>query len=35
VTANCFLHGGVDMVIMWHPEAVKMVKHSLDVLMQP
>ncbi len=35
VTANCFLHGGVDMVIMWHPEAVKMVKHSLDALMQP
>jgi len=34
VTANCFLHGGVDMVIMWHPEAVKMVKHTLDELMQ-
>jgi acetyl-CoA decarbonylase/synthase complex subunit delta len=34
VTANCFLHGGVDMVIMCHPEAVKMVKHALDGLMQ-
>ncbi|HUT75048.1 MAG TPA: CO dehydrogenase/acetyl-CoA synthase subunit delta [Armatimonadota bacterium] len=34
VTANCFLHGGVDMVIMWHPEAVKVVKHTLDGLMQ-
>ena len=34
VTANCFLHGGVDMVILWHPEAVKLVKHTLDGLMQ-
>jgi acetyl-CoA decarbonylase/synthase complex subunit delta len=34
VTANCFLHGGVDMVILWHPEAVKLVKHTLDDLMQ-
>lgn len=34
VTANCFLHGGVDMVIMWHPEATKLVKDTIDKLMQ-
>jgi acetyl-CoA decarbonylase/synthase complex subunit delta len=34
VTANCFLHGGADMVILWHPDAVKMVKHTIDELMQ-
>lgn len=34
VTANCFLHGGVDMVIMWHPEAVRLVKQTIEQLMQ-
>ncbi|UCH34313.1 MAG: acetyl-CoA decarbonylase/synthase complex subunit delta [Armatimonadota bacterium] len=34
VTANCFLHGGVDTVIMWHPEAVQLVKQAIDKLMQ-
>ena len=34
VTANCFLHGGVDMIIMWHPQAVQLVKRTIDGLMQ-
>lgn len=33
VTANCFLHGGVNMLIMWHPEAVALVKRTIDGLM--
>jgi acetyl-CoA decarbonylase/synthase complex subunit delta len=34
VTANCFLHGGVDMVILWHPETVQLVKRTIEGLMQ-
>jgi acetyl-CoA decarbonylase/synthase complex subunit delta len=33
VTANNFLHGGVDILVMWHPEAVALVRKTLDALM--
>ncbi len=32
-TATSFLLGGTDILIMWHPEAVRLVRESLDQLM--
>ncbi len=34
-TATVFLHGGCDILVMWHPEAVKMVREVIDELMKP
>jgi acetyl-CoA decarbonylase/synthase complex subunit delta len=33
-TANSFLHAGVDILVMWHPEAVAQVKRAIDDLMK-
>lgn len=33
MTANCFLHGGTDLLVMWHPAAVEQTRKSLDRLM--
>jgi acetyl-CoA decarbonylase/synthase complex subunit delta len=32
-TANLFLHGGTDILIMWHPQAVAQVKSTIADLM--
>lgn len=32
-TANLFVHGGTDILIMWHPQAVAQVKHTIADLM--
>jgi len=32
VTANNFLHGGVDILVMWHPDAVALVRKTIDAL---
>ena len=32
-TATSFLMAGTDLLVMWHPEAVRLVKQSLDQLM--
>lgn len=29
VTAQLFVHGGTDVLVMWHPEAVRLVKESI------
>ncbi|MBC7286712.1 MAG: acetyl-CoA decarbonylase/synthase complex subunit delta [Armatimonadetes bacterium] len=33
-TATVFLHGGCDILVMWHPEAVRLVRRVIDGLMQ-
>jgi len=35
ITATTFLHGGVDILVMWHPQAVAVVRKNIDALMQP
>jgi len=32
-TATVFLHGGCNILVMWHPEAVAVVKKTIDALM--
>jgi acetyl-CoA decarbonylase/synthase complex subunit delta len=32
-TAAVFLHGGTDILVMWHPEAVAIVRQFIDALM--
>jgi acetyl-CoA decarbonylase/synthase complex subunit delta len=32
-TATCFLHGGTDLLVMWHPMAVALLKKTVDSLM--
>ncbi len=32
-TATCFLHGGTDIFVMWHPKAVALLKKTIDSLM--
>ncbi len=32
-TATIFLHGGCDILTMWHPEAVALVRRTIDELM--
>ena len=34
-TATVFIHGGCDILVMWHPEAVRMVREVIDELMKP
>ncbi|NIM05385.1 MAG: acetyl-CoA decarbonylase/synthase complex subunit delta [Armatimonadetes bacterium] len=34
MTATCFLHGGTDILVMWHPKAVEMVRTTIDGLMK-
>jgi acetyl-CoA decarbonylase/synthase complex subunit delta len=31
-TANLFLHGGADILVMWHPQAVAQVKKTISEL---
>lgn len=33
-TANVFLHGATDILVMWHPEAVKIVRETINELME-
>lgn len=33
-TATCFLHGGTDLLVMWHPEAVRLLRKTIDGLME-
>lgn len=33
-TATVFLHGGTDILVMWHPDAVKMVHEVIEALME-
>jgi acetyl-CoA decarbonylase/synthase complex subunit delta len=32
-TATCFLHGGTDILVMWHPRAAALVRKTIDSLM--
>jgi len=32
-TANCFLHGGTHVFVMWHPRAVALLRQTIDSLM--
>ncbi len=34
MTATCFLHGGTDILVMWHPKAVELVRNAAAGLMQ-
>ena len=34
VTATSFLHGGTDILVMWHPRAVTLVRTAIDDLMK-
>jgi len=34
MTATSFLQGGTDILVMWHPKAVEMVKGTIDGLMK-
>jgi len=34
MTANCFLHGGTDLLVMWHPKAVELVRGTITGLMR-
>jgi len=33
-TATSFLHGGVDILVMWHPQAAALVRKTIDALMK-
>ena len=32
-TATCFLHGGTDLLVMWHPRAAALLRKTVDSLM--
>jgi len=32
-TANCFLHGGTHVFVMWHPRAAALLRQTIDSLM--
>ena len=32
-TATCFLHGGTNLLVMWHPQAVALLRKTIDSLM--
>ncbi|MBN1459706.1 MAG: acetyl-CoA decarbonylase/synthase complex subunit delta [Armatimonadetes bacterium] len=32
-TATCFLNGGTNLFVMWHPQAVTLLKQEIDALM--
>ena len=32
-TATCFLHGGTHLFVMWHPQAVTLLRKTIDSLM--
>jgi len=34
VTATCFLHGGVDILVMWHPDAVALMQRTVKALIK-
>jgi acetyl-CoA decarbonylase/synthase complex subunit delta len=35
VTAELFLHAGTDILVMWHPEAAKLIRESILVYSTP
>jgi acetyl-CoA decarbonylase/synthase complex subunit delta len=34
MTATCFLHGGADILVLWHPQAAALVRKTIDGLMK-